>query len=113
MGEDERHRKLHCSVSGKPNAHTFKINVQLIPPSDPLLATMPSGRDVHTPKTYVPTSLAEDILIKMRAPPDEEELTADASRGSDSEDEDRKAQDPVGAFPGTKGQYTGGDSSYY
>jgi len=88
------------------------MNVQLIPPSDSLIPTMPSGREVHTSKAYIPPPLDEDIMIQMRAPPDESELIRDASRGSDSDDEDGRSQAPAGAFPGTKGEY-GSDRTYY
>lgn len=91
------------------------MNVQLIPPSEPLLANMPSGRDVHTPKPYVPPSLDEDILIRMRAPPDHEDELQKAGDASSSDEEGRSksSQDPVGAFPGTREAYTGGEREYY
>lgn len=45
----------------------------------------------------------------MRAPPDHAD-----DFGEQSSDEDDELQDPVGAFPGTKEEYTGsGTSRYY
>lgn len=89
-----------------------QMNVQLVPPSDTLLANMPLGRDIHTPKPYISPSLDEDVLARMRAPPDEDDLKA-RNDGSDSSDEDGSgSKDPVGAFPGTKGEYIG-DSAYF
>ncbi|KAH8732736.1 pH-response regulator protein-like protein palC [Phaeosphaeriaceae sp. PMI808] len=85
------------------------IGVQLIPPSEPLLASMPSGREYHTTKMFVIPALGEDALIRMRAPPD----PADVFKGDedDSADEDER-NPPAGAFPGTKSDYTAGTSYY-
>ena len=86
------------------------MNVQRIPPSEPLLAKLPSGREYHTSAPYIPPVLDEDVHDKMRALPnpgdggfDEKEDDSD-DRGSDPE--------PVGAFPGTKSEYSGGLSYY-
>lgn len=83
--------------------------IQLIPPSEPLLASMPSGREYHTTKMFVIPALDEHSLIRMRAPPD----PSDAFRGEeeDSADEDERSA-PAGAFPGTKADYVP-SSSYY
>ena len=103
------------------------VNVQVVPDWRPLVAAMPSGRDALTAKAWVPLSLEEEEVSRMRAPP---ELTREddiAGRDS-SEDEDEDAaaaaglssragaglvtlggsKDPVGAFPGTRKAYTGG-----
>jgi hypothetical protein len=81
----------------------------LIPPSEPLLASMPSGREYHTTKMFVIPALDEVALIRMRAPPD----PSDTFEGDedDSADEDVRSP-PAGAFPGTKSDYATG-SSYY
>ncbi|KAF1969049.1 pH-response regulator protein-like protein palC [Bimuria novae-zelandiae CBS 107.79] len=88
------------------------MSVQIVPPSDPLLATMPSGREYHAPKPYIIPTLAEDAIVRMRAPPD----PGDAFEGEeeDSAEEDARAATPapMGAFPGSKAEYAGG-SSYY
>ena len=88
------------------------MSVQVVPPSEQLLATMPSGREYHTPRPYVIPTLDEEAIVRMRAPPD----PGDAFEGEEedsAEEEERAGQAaPVGAFPGTKGAY-GGGSSYY
>ncbi|KAL8644233.1 MAG: hypothetical protein Q9210_007356, partial [Variospora velana] len=77
------------------------INTQLIPPFEPLLASMPSGREIHSLKPYVPPELDAGALEKMRAPPDPDEARALIDDGDDSSDEDVPARsDLPGAFPG-------------
>lgn len=74
------------------------------------MASMPSGRDIHSLKPFKPLVLDSSILERMRAPPDR----SDDYGGEGSSDEERGAQDPVGAFPGTKDAYAGsGSSNYY
>jgi hypothetical protein len=85
------------------------VGVQLVPPSEPLLASMPSGREYHTTKMFVIPALDEDSLVRMRAPPDPSETFK--GEEDDSADEDEKAH-PVGAFPGTKSEYTAGTTYY-
>lgn len=72
------------------------------------MASMPSGREIHTLKSFIPPVLDSSILESMRAPPDRvDDYGSDAS--SDDEKDDHA---PVGAFPGTKEDYAG-SSSYY
>ncbi len=85
----------------------LQINTQAIPPIGPLMATMPSGREIHTLKPYNPPVLDASILESMRAPPDRAD-----DYGDGSSDEDEQKQDPVGAFPGTKEDYSS-SSNYY
>ncbi|KAK8213489.1 hypothetical protein M8818_002791 [Zalaria obscura] len=88
------------------------VNVQLVPPFEPLLASMPSGREYHTPKPFVAPSLEPDVLARMRAPPDPED---DGFRGNEEDSDDENTttpSDPVGAFPGTRQHYEAG-SNYY
>ncbi|KAJ5818891.1 hypothetical protein N7474_004482 [Penicillium riverlandense] len=76
------------------------INTQLIPASAPLLSNLPSGRDIHSPPApYKPPALDEDQLVRMRAPPDENE---DLHFGSDPDDsdEDVSALSPSLGLPG-------------
>lgn len=80
----------------------IQINVQAIPPSEPLLATMPSGRDYHTPQTYVPPALDTWTLARMRASPDPSRLIRDED---ESDDEGGVTTEPIGAFPGTSSAY--------
>jgi hypothetical protein len=69
---------------------------------------MPSGREIHSLKTFDPPQLSASILEGMRAPPDR----ADDYGSDQSSDEDGETPAPVGAFPGTKGDYSG-SSNYY
>jgi len=89
----------------------FQINVQAVPPFEPLLASMPSGREYHSPKPYTAPSLDSDVLTRMRAPPDPNEA-AFTGNEDDSGDEAGSRVDPVGAFPGTSGQYEASNAYY-
>lgn len=83
-----------------------------MPPSEPLLASMPSGREYHTPKPFVIPALDEDAIIRMRAPPDPGDAAFEGEEeDSDDEEERDNTNAPVGAFPGAKAEY--GGSSYY
>ncbi|KAH8820286.1 hypothetical protein F5884DRAFT_41631 [Xylogone sp. PMI_703] len=86
------------------------INTQHIPPFGPLLSQMPSGREIHSIKPYVPPDLDPYVLQTLRAPPDR---TDDFS--NESSDDEAESQDPVGAFPGTKEDYVkcSSSSAYY
>lgn len=60
---------------------------------------MPSGREIHSSKSYVPPELDADILEKMRAPPDPDETGALMDDGDDSSDDDLPAESSLpGAF---------------
>ncbi len=73
----------------------YQVGVQLVPPSEPLLASMPSGREYHTARMWVVPALDEDSLVRMRAPPDHSE--AFEGEEEDSADEDQRTA--PGAFP--------------
>ncbi|KNG51201.1 ph-response regulator protein palc [Stemphylium lycopersici] len=111
--EKREDRKIEKGVDWGTDAGKFEegriVGVQLIPPSEPLLASMPSGREYHTTKMFVVPALDEDALVRMRAPPD----PSDAFEGNedDSADEDERSA-PAGAFPGTKADYAP-STSYY
>jgi hypothetical protein len=87
------------------------INTQTIPAFHSLLATMPSGREMHTVKPYVPPSLDAATMRSLRAPPslDKDFAQLGMAEGVDSSDEEdgeggaRKTV--VGAFPGTREEY--------
>ncbi|KAK4464892.1 hypothetical protein QBC42DRAFT_196123 [Cladorrhinum samala] len=83
---------------------------QAIPPVGPLLAQMPSGREIHSLKPYQPPELEPDVLEAMRAPPDRSD-----DPGNYASSDDETAVDPslVGAFPGTHGDYRTGTPNYY
>lgn len=85
------------------------VSIQVVPPSEPLIAKMPSGREYHSPKPWVPPDLDATSLASMRAPPDPE---AERYRpGGDDSDSDAVESEPVGAFPGTASDYSG--RTYY
>jgi hypothetical protein len=95
------------------------VNVQVVPDWKPLVAAMPSGRDALTPKAWVPEGLGEEEVERMRAPP-EAGLGEDSGESSDEEDAGASSRaagrerDPVGAFPGTRNEYSVvSDSTYY
>ena len=102
-------------LEAKWDKENSTMNVQIVPPFEPLLGSTPSGREYHTPQTYEPPKLDPDTLAQMRAPPDP---TEHAFRGDeeDSGGEDAYGRsDPVGAFPGTGTEYgrSATSSSYY
>ncbi|KAL8849768.1 MAG: hypothetical protein Q9221_005251 [Calogaya cf. arnoldii] len=74
------------------------INTQLIPPFEPLLASMPSGREIHSSTPYVGPELDIDVLERMRAPPDADDARALAGDEDSSEDEAHEDGLP-GTFP--------------
>ncbi|KAF2187825.1 pH-response regulator protein-like protein palC [Zopfia rhizophila CBS 207.26] len=87
------------------------MGVQLVPPSERLLAGMPSGREYHSPKMFIPPALDEDSIIRMRAPPDPGDAAFEGDE-EDSGDEDERISALTGAFPGTKAEYSGGTGYY-
>ena len=96
----------------KWNKENNTINTQLVPPSEPLIATMPLGRDIHSIKAFVIPIPDEQMLVRMRAPP-ERDADKSAMGGDDSSDEEREGKSsPPGAFPGTSGSAFN-DSPYY
>ncbi|OTA93665.1 hypothetical protein M434DRAFT_72882 [Hypoxylon sp. CO27-5] len=93
-----------------------KINdtmlTQAIPAPGTLLATLPSGRDIHTIKPYQLPELGRESLEAMRAPPDRSDDFDDEQPSSD--DERTVVATPVGAFPGTQDEYRSASTrSYY
>ena len=71
---------------------------------------MPLGRDVHSAMPFVPPSLDEDTLARMRAPPNVEETSDDYENSSD---EGEKAQGGLpGAFP-VSSSAPSNENSYY
>lgn len=61
---------------------------------------------------FVVPTLAEEVLIRMRAPPDPSDAAFQGVE-EDSADEDERTGAPVGAFPGTATEYHSGNTSYY
>lgn len=106
MDQGERYGK-HILVKGvveEVMLKLYQIKFQPVPPFQPLLAGMPSGREYHTPKQYKPPTLDDDVLASMRRQPDPSQ-NAFTGDEDDSGDEGRIAGDPIGAFPGTARQY--------
>jgi hypothetical protein len=81
------------------------MTMQIIPQFEPLLSNLPTGREFHKPQVFVVTMLQEDVLVRMRAPPDYSDAAVYKDE-DDSQSED-EGQDPVGAFPGTANEYGG------
>lgn len=86
------------------------MNSQPIPPSEPLLSHLPSGRDIHSaPPAYHAPSLEESELIRMRAPPDDIDQTF-ASMALEDESEGETTpiveKGPPGGFPGSRSAST-------
>lgn len=76
------------------------------------MATMPSGREYHTPKPYTPPQLDVSLLARLRAPVDPQQR-AFGGNEDDSEDEGQ-GREPVavpGAFPGAAA--AGSGNAYY
>ena len=72
------------------------------------MASMPSGREIHSLKPFIAPVIDTSILENMRAPPDR----ADDYECEESSDEEKEEQGPAGAFPGTQRDYAG-SSNYY
>lgn len=83
---------------------------QPIPPFGPLLAQMPSGRDIHTIKPYEPPSLDTEVLEAMRAPPDRSD---DVGGHASSDEETVVNPAPPGAYPGRSPDYRTGTPGYF
>ncbi|KAL8707176.1 MAG: hypothetical protein Q9225_007808 [Loekoesia sp. 1 TL-2023] len=89
------------------------MNTQLVPPFEPLLAGMPSGREIHSSTMYVPPELDADVLEKMRAPPDPEEARALIDDDDDSSENEGRVEGGLPeAFPSRASNSTAA-SEYY
>ncbi|TKA77172.1 hypothetical protein B0A55_04461 [Friedmanniomyces simplex] len=103
-------------LEAKWDKENSTINVQLVPPYEPLLASMPTGREYHSPQPYQPPLLDAQTLALMRAPPDpEERVFRGDEEDSGGEEYGGRTSEPVGAFPGTSQDYSrsGTGNSYY
>ncbi|TKA22520.1 hypothetical protein B0A50_08060 [Salinomyces thailandicus] len=98
------------------------VNVQPVPAWEPLIASMPSGREYHSPQPWTPPVLDAGTLTRMRVPPDPDEAAFRGEEPDSGDDGDGgkryglRSPDPVGAFPGTGGDYgarSGTSTSYY
>ncbi|KAJ5157677.1 pH-response regulator protein palC [Penicillium canariense] len=100
-GRDEEGRVI-AMLESKWVKMNDTINTQPIPASAPLLSKLPSGRDIHTPPApYMPASLDEDQILRMRAIPDESVNARFGSDPDDSEEEPVSLGGPAtpGGFP--------------
>ncbi|KAK0819870.1 hypothetical protein LTR91_018650 [Friedmanniomyces endolithicus] len=103
-------------LEAKWDKENSTINTQLVPPWEPLLANMPSGREYHSPQPYQPPQLDAQTLALMRAPPDPSESVFRGDEEDSGGDEyGGSTNEPVGAFPGTSHDYgrRGTSNSYY
>jgi len=104
-------------LEAKWDRENSTINTQIVLPFEPLLASMPSGREYHSPQPYSPPTLDAQTLAWMRAPSDPEEraFRGDEDDSGGEEVYSGRPGDPVGAFPGTGEEYarTGTSHSYY
>ncbi|OHE99562.1 pH-response regulator protein palC [Colletotrichum orchidophilum] len=106
-GEETRVTEL---LEGKWHKLNDTMNVQIVPPIGPLLAQMPSGREIHTLKPYQPPALDRSILEAMRAPPERSDDYGDALS---SDDEGKGLPGPPGGYPDSRPEYRSGSTSYY
>ncbi|KAK3906693.1 hypothetical protein C8A05DRAFT_29445 [Staphylotrichum tortipilum] len=86
------------------------MQCQPIPPTGPLLAQMPSGREIHTIKLYQPPLLSPEVLEAMRAPPDGSEEFANHPSSDDETAvaEDSSSSPLGGTYPGRSATGTPG-----
>ncbi|KAK4681699.1 hypothetical protein QC764_109700 [Podospora pseudoanserina] len=103
-------RRVIEMLEGKWVRQNDTIMTQPIPPIGPLLAQMPTGREIHTVKPFQPPLLEPNVLEAMRAPPDR----SDEYGNYPSSDEETAVDSSMaGAFPGTPGEYRTGTPNYY
>jgi len=87
------------------------VHFQKVPEHKPLLSTLPSGMNMPLgSEQWQRPTLSEDELVQMRAPPDIDAMDQDSSGDENEEYQDSRGPGPVGAFPGTQGEYK---VSYY
>ncbi|KAI9722724.1 MAG: hypothetical protein M1812_001655 [Candelaria pacifica] len=93
------------------------VNYQAVPPTEPLLAAMPSGREIHSPKTFEVPILDSEILSRMKAPPSPNEALYRGDITDSEDDEDPRYEKDtvpsVGAFPGAKAELHPSGDAYY
>ena len=87
------------------------MNTQLVPPSDAILSEAPSGRDIYSTKSFLPPNLDEEVLARMRAPPEVDESVNIADDDSSGE-EGKGKKEPPGSFSGDPTSEPSGDPYY-
>ncbi|KAL9036593.1 MAG: hypothetical protein Q9214_006061 [Letrouitia sp. 1 TL-2023] len=89
-----------------------KIN-DTVPSFEPLLASMPLGRDVHQTKVYEPPTLDADILERMRAPPNEDGANSPFENDSSGDEAPSRNNSYLpGAFPSSSMDSSHGGDYY-
>nr|POF12853.1 ph-response regulator protein palc [Quercus suber] len=124
-GKYEESRVLDM-LEQKWDRENSTVNVQVVPPFEPLLAGMPTGREYHRSlEPYTPPVLDGETLTRMRAPPgpedrpfkgDEEDSGGEESAAAAYSGRSGGLHAPGGAFPGTSNEYiarSGTSNSYY
>ena len=103
------------ALESKWDRENSTVDVQTVPPFEPLLASMPSGREYHAPQPYQVPVLEWATISKMRAPPDPIDHAFRGEEEDSGGEEVYGRSDPVGAFPGTATEYgrSATSSSYY
>ena len=91
-------------LEGKWTRENDAVGLHTVPPFEGLLALMPSGREYHTPKHYVPPTLDQHVLAQMRAPVDEGRHVYRGTEADSGDEQDVIGDNVVasvpGAFPG-------------
>ena len=73
---------------------------------------MPSGREIHSSTAYVPPELDADVLEKMRAPPDPDDVRAPMDEDDSSDDEEAVENGLPGTFPSRTASSTAANEYY-
>ncbi|WPG98923.1 pH-response regulator protein palC [Acrodontium crateriforme] len=102
-------------LEAKWDRENSTVNVQLVPPYEPLLASMPSGREYHTTQPYTPPSLDASALALMRAPPEPDERAFRGEEDDSGKEDQFQGRSAPGAFPGSGAEYgrSATSNSYY
>jgi len=85
------------------------ISHQIVPDEKQLMESMPSGREVHTPRSLEGPVLAEDMLERLRAPPERDE----ERDGSDDSVDEIEGEGLPGSFPDAPSRNATGQATYY
>ena len=107
-----------CAIEDVKGLIRAQYNTQVIPSSDHLLASMPTGREIHSMQLYRPPELDKDVLAKMRAPAGAidsafDEIDDDSDDdAADNPDAKSSFKDLPGAFPSAGDEYSA-EGSYY
>lgn len=99
--------RVIAALEAKWTKQNDTVNTQLVPEAGPLVAAMPSGREIYTVSAWAPPVLDAGTLQRMKAPPEE----GGEVGSSDSEGEERDNV-VVGAFPASGKDY-GSSGAYY